>query len=152
MKIFFKKIITLILEIESRIVLKKYNPTIIAVTGSVGKTSTKDAIYTVLSATPVLVRKSEKSFNSEIGVPLTILGCSNAWNNPLAWMKNIFLGLEIIIFHTKYPKCLILEIGADHPGDIKRITKWLKPDIAVITKISDIVSKSFKKERYYCIF
>ncbi len=138
MKIFFKKIITLILEIESRIVLKKYNPTIIAVTGSVGKTSTKDAIYTVLSATPVLVRKSEKSFNSEIGVPLTILGCSNAWNNPLAWMKNIFLGLEIIIFHTKYPKCLILEIGADHPGDIKRITKWLKPDIAVITKISDI--------------
>ena len=138
MKIFFKKIITLILEIESRIVLQKYNPTIIAVTGSVGKTSTKDAIYTVMSSSSLSVRKSEKSFNGEIGLPLTILGCKNAWNNPLAWLGNILSGIEMIIFKTKYPKCLILEIGADHPGDIRRITKWLKPDIAVMTKISEV--------------
>ena len=44
----FKKTIIYILTVESRLVLRKYRPTIIAVTGSVGKTSTKDAIYAVL--------------------------------------------------------------------------------------------------------
>ncbi len=138
MKTFFRKIIISILELEASLILKKYHPMIIAVTGSVGKTSTKDAIYTVMSATSLHVRKSEKSFNSEIGVPLTIIGCKNAWNNPILWLKNIFFGLEVIMFKTEYPNCLILEVGADHPGDIKRITKWMKPDIAVMTKISDI--------------
>ena len=60
MKAIFKKIIVEIISFESRIVLKKYKPFIIAVTGSVGKTSTKDAIYTALSTT-YKVRKSEKS-------------------------------------------------------------------------------------------
>ena len=138
MKSFFKKIITSILIFESRIILKKYHPYIIAVTGSVGKTSTKDAIYSVMSRTSMYVRKSEKSFNSEIGVQLTIIGCKNAWNDPIAWIKNILLGLEIIIFKTKYPNCLILELGADHPDDMKNLCKWLHPDIAVFTKISNI--------------
>jgi UDP-N-acetylmuramoyl-tripeptide--D-alanyl-D-alanine ligase len=137
MKQFFKKIVIKLLILESKLILKKYKPSIIAVTGSVGKTSTKDAIFTVIAPTSH-VRKSEKSFNSEIGVPLTILGCKNAWSDPFAWMKNIFEGIELILFKNDYPKCLVLEVGADHPGDIWMITKWLKPDIAVITKVSDI--------------
>jgi UDP-N-acetylmuramoyl-tripeptide--D-alanyl-D-alanine ligase len=137
MKSLFKKIIVKILILESRIILKKYKPYIIAVTGSVGKTSTKDAIYTVL-ADNCYIRKSEKSFNSEIGIPLTVLGVQNAWNDPFLWLKNIFEGIELIIFKTEYPKCLVLEIGADHPGDIKNITKWLKPDIAVITRVGEV--------------
>ncbi len=68
-----KKIIFLILAIESRLIIKKYKPFIIAVTGSVGKTATKDAIFCALS-TSGFVRKSDKSFNSEIGLPLTIIG------------------------------------------------------------------------------
>ena len=77
MKKIFKKIIVWILQIEARLVLKKYKPKIVAITGSVGKTSAKDAIYIALGSA-FFVRKSEKSFNSEIGVPLTILGCQNA--------------------------------------------------------------------------
>ncbi len=138
MKHFLKKIVVSILEIEARIILKKYNPFVIAVTGSVGKTSTKDAIYTVLAGTPSYVRKSQKSFNSEIGVPLTILGCENGWSNPLLWIRNILHGLELILLKSKYPDCLVLEVGADHPGDIQRITKWLKPDVAVVTKVSAV--------------
>ena len=42
---FFKKIIVTALTFEARLVLKKYKPKVIAVTGSVGKTSTKDAIF-----------------------------------------------------------------------------------------------------------
>lgn len=138
MKSIFKKIITFIIEIEARVIIKKYNPYIIAITGSVGKTSTKDAIYSVLASSSSHIRKSQKSFNSEIGVPLTILGCENGWSSPTLWLSNILHGLELIIFKSKYPDTLVLEVGADHPGDIKRLTKWLKPDIVVVTKISAV--------------
>lgn len=137
MKSLFKKIITYIIISESKLILKKYKPSIITVTGSVGKTSTKDAIYTVLAKSGH-VRKSDKSFNSEIGVPLTIIGCPNGWDDPFIWLKNIFQGIELILFNSDYPKCLVLEIGADHPGDIKNMTKWLRSDIVVITKVSEV--------------
>jgi UDP-N-acetylmuramoyl-tripeptide--D-alanyl-D-alanine ligase len=149
---FFKKTLIYILTLESRLVLKKYKPVIIAVTGSVGKTSTKDAIFDVLkhpkecldsnsgsdrSAVPY-IRKSEKSFNSKIGLPLTILGVGNAWKDPLGWLSNAMRGLELIFLKNEYPDILILEIGADHPGDIRKLTHWFHPDIAVITKIGDV--------------
>ncbi len=135
MKEILKKIIIFILEAEAKLVLKKYKPKIVAITGSVGKTSTKDAVYAVLSKF-YFVRKSEKSFNSEIGLPLTILGAPNGWGSAWAWIKNIFHGLELILLNNKYPEWLVLEIGADKPGDIKRISKWLYADVVVITRIS----------------
>ena len=147
MKSAFKKIISSIITFEAILILKKYKPKIIAVTGSVGKTSTKDAIFAVMSST-FSVRKSEKSFNSDIGIPLTILGCSNAWFNPILWMRNIFRGLEIIIFNANYPKWLVLEVGADRPGDIKDVTKWLKPDVVVLTTFAKVpVHVEFFKDR-----
>ncbi len=137
LKNIFKKIIVYILQLEAKLVLRKYKPKIVAITGSVGKTTTKDAIYTVLDSA-FFVRKSEKSFNSEIGVPLTILGCDNAWNNPFLWFKNIFKGLAVILFKNHYPKWLVLEVGADAPGDIERSAKLLKPDIVVMTRFSKV--------------
>ena len=137
MKEIFKKIITLFLQWEARLVLKKYKPKIIAVTGSVGKTSTKDAIFTVMSG-GFFVRRSEKSFNSEIGVPLTILGCKNAWSNPFLWVRNLFEGFMLVVLKNHYPKWLVLEVGADRPGDIKNISKWLKPDVVVVTAFPDV--------------
>jgi UDP-N-acetylmuramoyl-tripeptide--D-alanyl-D-alanine ligase len=136
MKGFFKKIIVWILTLEARLVLLKYKPRIVGITGSVGKTSAKDAIYTVLSSA-FFVRKSEKSFNSELGVPLTILGCSNAWYNPVLWLKNIFKGLAVILFPNHYPAWLVLELGLDRPGDIARVLSWLSFDVAVLTRLAD---------------
>lgn len=137
LKQILKKIIIFILIFEARFVLKKYKPKIVAITGNVGKTTSKDAIYTVLSSA-FFVRKSEKSFNSEIGIPLTILGLPNGWNNFFAWLKNIIEGLKLIVLKNHYPKWLILEVGADRPGDIKNISKWLNPDIVVITHLPDV--------------
>jgi len=138
MKSFFKSIVAVVLEFLARAVLRKYKPKIVAVTGSVGKTTTKDAIYTVLAENGRFVRKSEKSFNSEIGLPLTILGCANAWSNPFHWLVNFLKGLFLIIFRWTYPNILMLEIGADRPGDIERVTKWLKPNIAVLTRMGKV--------------
>src|ERR1035437_10124718 len=121
MKNIFKKTLAYILQLESRLVLWKYKPKVIVITGSVGKTSTKDAVYAVLSKF-AHVRKSEKSFNSEIGLPLTILGCSNGWNNPLLWFLNILKGLWLFVKpfgFRKYPKGLILEVGVGKPKDMR---------------------------------
>lgn len=137
MRSFLKKIISSILIWESKLILAKYKPKIVAVTGSVGKTSTKDAIAHVLSGSRA-VRKSNKSYNSEIGIPLTIIGCENAWSNPFLWIKNIIEGLALIVFPNTYPEWLVLEVGADRPGDIKHMAAWLTPDVSVITRIGDI--------------
>lgn len=137
MKTFFKNIVVAILRFEAKLVLKKYKPHLVAVTGSVGKTSTKDAIYSVLAEVEH-VRKSDKSFNSEIGLPLTILGCPNAWSNPLRWLQNMFDGLLLIIFPSDYPRWLVLEVGADKPGDISSLASWLVVDVAVITRLPDV--------------
>lgn len=139
MKTTFKKIISYILQIESRLVLWKYKPKIIAITGSVGKTSTKDAVYAVLSKI-AHVRKSEKSYNSEIGLPLTILGCPNGWNSPTIWLQNILKGMWLFLSPFgphKYPKWLVLEVGVGKPGDMKKTASWISTDAVIMTAIGD---------------
>ncbi len=133
----FKKIIVWILQAEAKAVLRKYKPKVVAITGSVGKTSTKDAVYAVLSK-KYHVRKSEKSFNSEVGVPLTILGLGNAWGNPLHWLQNIIDGLSLIVTRRPYPEWLVLEVGADRPGDIRSLAGWIKVDVAIITRLPEV--------------
>ncbi len=138
MKSFFKKIITIILTLIAKGILWRHNPRVIAVTGSVGKTSTKDAIYTVLKGQGS-VRRSDKSFNSELGVPLSIIGASSGWNNPFAWLGVIASGIfQILEPRGSYPKTLVLEVGADRPGDISSIAKWIKPHVVVITRLPEI--------------
>ena len=118
------------------LVLWKYKPRIVAITGSVGKTSTKDAVYAVLSGVSY-VRKSEKSFNSEIGLPLTILGCTNGWNDPFIWLKNILKGLWLFIWRQDYPTWLVLEVGIGKPGDMKKTASWIKSDVVIMTAIGE---------------
>lgn len=137
MKDILKKGVVAILTFEARMLLKRKHPKIIAITGSVGKTSTKDAIYSVLK-NHVHARKSEKSFNSDIGVALTILGLRNGWNNPLSWFKNIIDGALHAFFSSGYPEVLVLEMGVDRPGDMKRLTEWIKPDVVVVTRLPDV--------------
>ncbi|MEX0933802.1 MAG: Mur ligase family protein [Candidatus Paceibacterota bacterium] len=133
----FKSIIIFLLTFEAWLVLRKYKPMIIAITGSVGKTTSKDAIADVLEK-KYFVQRSKKSFNSEFGVPLTILGCESGWNNASTWFKILIEGILLIVLKNHYPKILVLEVGTDRPGDIPRITRWLKPDIAVITRFGDV--------------
>ena len=141
MKDQFRSFVVRAITNESRKTLRRYSPKIITVTGSVGKTSAKDAIYTAVSGA-VFARKNDKSFNSEIGTPLTILGLPNGWSNPVRWVLNIIEGAWIAYgprsLQKAYPKWLILEVGADKPGDISSIAKWLHPDIAVVTRIPDV--------------
>jgi UDP-N-acetylmuramoyl-tripeptide--D-alanyl-D-alanine ligase len=134
---FARTLVVTLLTLEARWLLRRHRPTIIAITGSVGKTSLKDAVYTVLK-NHTTARKSEKSYNSELGIPLTVLGLPNAWNNPLGWLKNLIDGALTVLFTSNYPKVLVIEAGVDRPGDMTRLTAWLRPDIAVITGLPDV--------------
>ncbi len=119
-------------------ILKKYNPTVIAITGSVGKTTTKDAIFTLLEGERK-VRKSEENFNTDIGVPLAFIGVKGPGNSFKEWLSIIFKGLKLIIFKDKdYPNYLVVEMAADRKGDIDYLTNIAPPDIGVVTAIGDI--------------
>jgi UDP-N-acetylmuramoyl-tripeptide--D-alanyl-D-alanine ligase len=133
MRTFFKNLITITLTLIAKGILLRHRPKVIAVTGSVGKTSTKDAIYTVLRGAGS-VRRSEKSFNSELGVPLSIIGAKSGWNSAGSWLGIVASGIwQILEPKGRYPKTLVLEVGADRPGDISSIARWIKPHIVVIT-------------------
>lgn len=123
--------------------LKKYHPRIIAVTGSVGKTSAKEAIFAVVSG-HYFVRKSEKNYNNEIGVPLTIIGAESGGRSFLKWFGIFLRWMVFVVFPLKYPEILILEMSADRPGDLQYLTDFAKPDISVITEIASSHLEYFK--------
>ncbi len=140
-----KKIIILerILRFMAAEVLKKYKPKIIGITGSIGKTSTKEAVFSVLSG-HFNVRKNEKNYNNEIGLPLTIIGAESGGHSIFRWSLVFFKWLGIIIWPIKYPEILVLEMGADRPGDIRYLTGFIRPNIGILTDISSSHLEFFK--------
>jgi UDP-N-acetylmuramoyl-tripeptide--D-alanyl-D-alanine ligase len=131
-----RRLLQLKLKILSRLILKKYQPDIVAITGSIGKTTAKEAIYLVLSSS-LSVRSTAKNYNNEIGVPLTIIGSPAPGSSLLNWFFVFFKALRLILFYdATYPKILILEMGIDRPGDMKYLTKLAPPTVAVMTALS----------------
>ena len=132
-----KSLVVSLLALTARAVLARYKPRIVMVTGSVGKTSTKDAVAAALGAR-FLVRGSEKSFNSEFGVPFTVLGVGNPWEDPVAWLLVARRALGLLLLPNHYPNLLVLEVGADAPGDLAKILKIARPDLVVVTRLPEI--------------
>ena len=138
MKPWIKKIIIWKLSCVSRLILWRYKPYIIAIAGSVGKTSTKDAIFHVLQDAGFSVRKSQKSYNSEFGLPLTVIGAENPWGRLMGWVAIICRALWLaIVKDPEYPKYLVLETGVGKLSDMDHIVTIIKPDISVLTNLPD---------------
>ncbi|MEA3272228.1 MAG: Mur ligase family protein [Patescibacteria group bacterium] len=133
-----------ILKSLASLVLKKYKPEIVGITGSVGKTGAKEAIFAVLSS-KYRVRKSKGNYNNEIGVPLTILGRKTAGKNIFAWLGIFLHALNLLLFKDeKYPEILVLELAADKPGDMDYFYGFVKPKIAVVTAVAHAHTEFFK--------
>ncbi|MBW1604789.1 UDP-N-acetylmuramoyl-tripeptide--D-alanyl-D-alanine ligase [Lactobacillus sp. Sy-1] len=92
--------------------LKKINPQVVAITGSNGKTTTKDMVASIL-ATQFNVTKTHANFNNEIGVPVTILSME--------------ANTEV----------LVVEMGMDRPGQLSFLSRLVQPDVAIITMIGE---------------
>src|SRR3989344_8167248 len=76
---------------------RKYNPGVIAVTGSVGKTSAKEAIYAVLKHFR-RARRSGGNFNNELGLPLTILGDWQEISGKYFWIRVILTAIWRLVW------------------------------------------------------
>ncbi|MFH1583098.1 MAG: Mur ligase family protein, partial [Candidatus Falkowbacteria bacterium] len=138
-----KSLIQKILKILAKLILRKYHPEVIGITGSVGKTGVREAVYTVLAA-KFKVRRNFKNYNNEIGVPLTIIGALSPAKSITGWVKVFFLAGKLLLkTDQNYPKILILEMAADKPGDIGYLVDMVKPNIGVITSIGDTHIENF---------
>lgn len=130
------RILKLKLKIAAKLLLKKYQPQIIGITGSIGKSSAKEAVYHILSK-KFRVRSSLKNYNNEIGVPLAIIGVESPGANLIGWLGVFNKVLKLLIFKDKdYPEILILEMGIDRPGDMGSLTSIVKVDVAIVTAVS----------------
>jgi len=88
------------------------NPRVVGITGTNGKTTTKEIIYTILNHKYRTLR-NEKNYNNEIGVPFTLLNLRE--DHDVA----------------------VVEMGMNHPGEIERLSNIVQPDLAVITNIGE---------------
>ncbi len=139
MKALFKFIITSLLTLKAKHYLKKNRVQVIAVTGSIGKTTTKEAIFHILKD-KFKVSKSPQGFNTELGISLAILHEEKSGFSSIAkWLKILIRAL----FNPK-PKVqkIILEMGADKPGDIKKLVKIAKPTIGIVTNVNPVHMQS----------
>ena len=139
-----KKILQNYLKFWAKKYLQRAKPCIVAITGSVGKTTTKEAIFAVLAEKYKKdVVKSSGNLNSETGVPLAILGYKKSPKKFYEWIPVIFTA-PLSSYSQKIFKIMILEFAADKPGDIKYLSSIASPDIAVITAIGPSHLANFK--------
>lgn len=117
---------------------------LIVVAGSVGKTSTKRAIATLLSQR-FRVALHEGNHNTHMSAPLAILGIEYPGNikSPGAWLS-VFRAARQRIKSPTGVDIIIQEIGADQPGDIQHFGKYLKPYIGVVTGVTPEHMEFFK--------
>jgi len=134
------KLLRWLLKVLAKLTIKKYKPGVIGITGTVGKTSTKEMIFSVLKSERK-VRSSSKSFNNEIGLPLAILGDWETTGRFFFWFKVFLYSIrQLLIKNKTYPDLLVLEYGIDRPGDMSYLLEIVKPSIGVFTAMSDIPS------------
>lgn len=136
MKRIARKLVAKVLYWQVRRLRSKNNFQTVAVAGSVGKTSTKLAIASVLGS-KYKVRHQEGNYNDLITVPLIFFGRSlKSLFNPLGWL-GIFISNEIQL-HRTYPfDVVVLELGTDGPGYLPEFKRYIKPlDIGVLTAIT----------------
>lgn len=88
----------------------RFSPVIIGITGTNGKTTTKELVFAVMSSS-YRTLKNEKNYNNEIGVPFTLLGLDE--NHEAA----------------------VIEMGMNHLGEIERLSRMSSPDIGIITNV-----------------
>ena len=116
----------------ARIVLLTRHPRVIFIVGNVGKTTTKNAVYTMLQRAGISVSRTERSINGFSGVLLTVLRLSPP-EKKREWVRVLLDAVRQVCIRG-YPDTLVLEVGVDRPKDMRRVVRYIvNPDIVVAT-------------------
>lgn len=118
---------------QAEYLLQKFQPMVVGVTGSVGKTITKEAIFTVLSQKQE-TRRNQGNYNNEIGVPLSVIGLKKP-EGVVDWLGFLTKLEKKVKEQKNFPAYLVLEMGAEQRGDIKKLCQLIKPTIGVVTTV-----------------
>lgn len=130
-----RRLLERLLRFMTRVVLKKYRPLVVGITGSVGKSSAKEAVALILGVS-YTVRKAEGNYNNEIGIPLTVIGAETGGSSWLRWTTVFGKWIYLVVFPVRYPEVLVLEMGIDRPGDMAFLLDFVPVKIGIVTHIS----------------
>ena len=137
MKAAFRRLLARLFERQARRLIQRHQLKVVAVAGSVGKTSTRAAIAEVLRAKYRVQNIPNPGYNSELGLPLSVFEMSvpRLLANPFAWAWRL-LRTELMV-SGRYPnQVLVLELGTEEPGEIARNLRYLRPDVGVLTAVT----------------
>ena len=113
-------------------VREQFHGTVIGITGSNGKTVVKEWLYQLLKDDYTVIR-SPKSYNSQIGVPLSVWQLTGVSIQPSAFS----------IQHSEKPLLAIFEAGISQPGEMEKLERIIRPTIGVITYIGHEHDENF---------
>lgn len=129
-----KNILCVLLEAQVRRLQKRNEFKIVAVAGSVGKTSAKLAVAKTLASNARVIYQ-DGNYNDRLTVPLVLFGRTEpSIFNVLAWLK-LLLRNEQALRQAYAYDIAVLEIGTDHPGELEKFA-YLRPDVVLITSIA----------------
>jgi len=137
MKNILKAIIKLYLKQLTKFILWRHKPFVIAIAGTTNKTVVKEYILKFLREKygKNEVRGNPRSYNTEIGLPLAILYLESGESSFWKWLKILTQAKVKALFSRKFPSKLVLELGVEKKGDMRKLLEMVRPSWTVVTNI-----------------
>jgi hypothetical protein len=111
---------------------------VIAIAGNRGKTVVKRVLTGLLEAAQERVRANPRSYNTEVGLPLAVLGLEidpRRWTQVVQTLAAASWKALVADRGGRAPRLLVLELGARHPGDMAELLRTVRPDWAIVTPL-----------------
>ena len=145
MRAFGKRMVTWVLYWSTKVVLWRFHPVVIGIAGSTNKTTVKRALQSLLPDTKA-VRINPASYNTEIGLPLAVLGLSGGGSLAPRWLFVSARAVLTALLSITFPRLLILELGVDRVGDMAYLLRMVRPRALVLTTVAAASSLSVDPE------
>ena len=123
------------LRLLARIFLRRKKPLVIAITGSRGKTVTKRLLAELL-AVRYRVRTNPRSYNTEIGLPLAVLNVEIAPQSVWSVLSALGRASWSALLSAAPVEILVVEFGVRQRGDMRRLLRTVRPDIAIVNTLT----------------
>lgn len=130
------------LKCAAKLTLFLHRPRVIALAGSTNKSFVKDEVQAVLRNAPFSVRVTPRNFNTDVGLPLSILGLPSGYGDYRAWLPILSQSIRSV-FHWPFPEVLVLEFGMSNRGDMRYLLSIVHPDIVVLTGVTQRYAEHF---------